>query len=292
MRDGGRHVGTFTTYMDRKETVRPLLIVDDDEDAHFLLKRALKKIGLKEVQTDSVQGGEEAIAYLKRCIAGEIPFPALVFLDINMPFVNGFEVLSWMREMQLLGCFAVVMLTSSDDPKDVSRAMTLGAHSYLTKPPPPDVLLAVTGPAIKLAAMTPKPIVPPMAVAAEARKIRVMTVDDSAFTRRMTRRILEDLGYAVVEAASGAEAIERCAKEPPDLVLLDLVMAGMGGMDVIARLRERRSNVRIIVVSADVQDATRNTAVRAGALGYITKPLNAEKISAVASAVLAAPPWT
>ena len=101
---------------------------------------------------------------------------------------------------------------------------------------------------------------------------KVLLVDDSALARRGTRRVLEEAGYTVVEAEDGLSALERFALEKPDIVLLDLVMKGMYGLDVLQKLREMDPVVRVIVVSADVQTSSHDLVRAAGAVGFINKP--------------------
>jgi len=102
---------------------------------------------------------------------------------------------------------------------------------------------------------------------------KVLLVDDSGLARRSTRRVLEEAGYDVVEAEDGLSALERFAVDKPDLVLLDLVMKGMYGLDVLAKLRELDPAARVIVVSADVQTSSRELVQAAGASGFINKPV-------------------
>ena len=85
---------------------------------------------------------------------------------------------------------------------------------------------------------------------------KVLLVDDSSLARRSTRRLLENAGYSVVEAEDGLSALERFAIDKPDVVLLDLVMKGMYGLDVLRKLRELDPAARVIVVSADVQTSS------------------------------------
>jgi len=101
---------------------------------------------------------------------------------------------------------------------------------------------------------------------------KVLLVDDSGLARRSTRRVLEQAGYTVVEAEDGLSALERFALEKPDLVLLDLVMTGMYGLDVLAKLREIDPAARVVVMSADIQTSSRDMVQSAGASGFINKP--------------------
>jgi two-component system chemotaxis response regulator CheY len=115
---------------------------------------------------------------------------------------------------------------------------------------------------------------------------KVLIVDDSAMSRRMVRRILEGSGYSVIEADEGVAALESYFLEKPDLVLLDLVMKGMYGLDVLAKLRELDPGARVVVASADVQSSTRAMAKDAGASFFINKPFVPEQVlSAVTKAL-------
>jgi two-component system, chemotaxis family, chemotaxis protein CheY len=104
----------------------------------------------------------------------------------------------------------------------------------------------------------------------------IMIVDDSNYTRRTHRRIVEADGHVVHEASTGLAAIEGYFVHRPDLVLLDLTMEDIGGLEVLAKLRELDSAVRVIVVSADVQRATAKLVADAGALRFLGKPVSAE----------------
>lgn len=115
---------------------------------------------------------------------------------------------------------------------------------------------------------------------------KVLLVDDSALARRSTRRILEGAGYAVVEAEDGISALERYFVEKPDAVVLDLVMKGMYGLDVLARLREMDAGARVIVLSADIQSSSRDLVHGGGAAGFLNKPVDGPQLLTLLAAVL------
>lgn len=103
---------------------------------------------------------------------------------------------------------------------------------------------------------------------------RILVVDDSSLARRRARSILEGGGYDVIEAEDGMAALERYFVEKPDVVMLDLVMKGMYGLDVLTKLREMDPRARVIVVSADVQTSSHELVAAAGAAGFLVKPLD------------------
>src|SRR4051812_37467049 len=117
---------------------RPLtiLLAEDDPDDADLIRAALEKTALFHA-LQHVRDGDAAISYLAG--AGEysnrevFPCPQVVLLDLKMPRKNGFEVLQWIRSNKSFSQLPVIVLTSSDEPKDIQRAYQLGATSYLTK---------------------------------------------------------------------------------------------------------------------------------------------------------------
>jgi two-component system chemotaxis response regulator CheY len=115
---------------------------------------------------------------------------------------------------------------------------------------------------------------------------KILIVDDSSLSRRTLRRILESAEYDVVEADDGMAALEVYFLEKPGLVLLDLVMKGMYGLDVLVKLREMDQQARVVVASADIQSSTRKMVDEAGALGFINKPFVPEQVIAAVEAAL------
>ena len=116
---------------------------------------------------------------------------------------------------------------------------------------------------------------------------KVLIVDDSALTRRSLRQILETAGYEVAEADNGLDALERYFLDKPDVVLLDLVMRGMYGLEVLQKIRELDPQARIVVVSADIQTSSQDLAGEAGATAFINKPFDRGEILSALDAALA-----
>jgi two-component system chemotaxis response regulator CheY len=117
-------------------------------------------------------------------------------------------------------------------------------------------------------------------------RTRILIVDDSSMSRRIVRGILESEGHDVAEAADGLAALERYSLEKPDLVVLDMVMGGMYGLDVLQKLREMDGQARIIVATADIQSSTREMAEQAGSLGFLTKPIRRGELLSVVNSAL------
>jgi len=121
-------------------------------------------------------------------------------------------------------------------------------------------------------------------------KGRILVVDDSALARRGTRRVLEGAGYSVAEAEDGIVALERYFVDKPDLVVLDLVMKGMYGLEVLAKLRELDPGARVIVLSADIQTSSRQMVNDAGAAAFLNKPVTPDDLLNAVNAALEGEP--
>jgi two-component system chemotaxis response regulator CheY len=117
-------------------------------------------------------------------------------------------------------------------------------------------------------------------------KRKVLLVDDSGLARRSLRAILEADEFEVVEAEDGMIALEKYFIEKPEVVMLDLVMKGMYGLDVLTKLRELDPAARVIVVSADVQSSSQQMVEAAGASGFIIKPVDRDRLLTVLRRVL------
>jgi CheY-like chemotaxis protein len=121
-----------------------ILLVEDNDDDVFLMKRALRAAGIKN-PLQVVEDGQAAINYL----AGQgdhadrtrSPLPAIVFLDLKLPYKSGHEVLAWIRNQPQFETLVVIVLTSSNERVDLDLAYKLGANSFVVKPPTATLLL-------------------------------------------------------------------------------------------------------------------------------------------------------
>lgn len=118
-------------------------------------------------------------------------------------------------------------------------------------------------------------------------KAKILVVDDSSMARRVVRKILEELGYEVEDVADGAQALERYVLHRHDAVILDLLMHGMYGGEVLQKFRELNPSLPVIIATADIQRTTREQVREAGAAAMVNKPITKEELAEVLGIVLA-----
>jgi two-component system chemotaxis response regulator CheY len=118
----------------------------------------------------------------------------------------------------------------------------------------------------------------------------ILVVDDSGYARRLLRQTLEPHGHTVLEAGSGMAGLEAYAIHAPDVVLLDLTMEDMGGLEVLTRVLELNPRARVIVVSADIQRSTGKQVAEAGAFRFLGKPADPDELLKAVAAALAEEP--
>jgi CheY-like chemotaxis protein len=125
---------------------RAILLVEDNEDDLFLMTRALRSARIINPVLVA-ETGQEAMDYLggagKFADRDSYPIPAAVFIDLKLPFVFGHEVLAWIRRQKEFESLVVIVLTSSNEASDLNRCYSLGANSYLVKPPTAEQLEAL-----------------------------------------------------------------------------------------------------------------------------------------------------
>ena len=199
-----------------------ILVIDDDEAARQIIMRYLTKEGFSAVAAKDGLEGLEKARQLR---------PSAITLDVSMPIMDGWTVLQELKKDEDLAQIPVIMLTMVDDH---SKGYALGAVDYLEKPVSSDRLIAALSQQIP------------------GLSGRILGVEDDANTRAMMKRTLEKEGWQVAEAENGREAMETVARDPPDLILLDLMMPELDGFDVVEKLQKHEDwrCIPVVVVTA------------------------------------------
>ena len=231
-----------------------ILIVDDSKTIRLMETRTLEKAGFK------VETAENGAVAIEKALATP---PDLILLDINMPEMDGWEVLRQIRVHPVLGDTLVVILSSNAQQADKRYAQSLGAHSYLAKPVKAEQIIEHLGTALRQRAEK-KPL--------EAR--RILIVDDSNLIRRRVTIALEKLGCELLEACDGKEACRLATQYRPDLILMDINMPEMDGLEATRRIRTEPTlqHTVVIAMTANGQRSDVAEAMAVGMNDYIVKP--------------------
>jgi signal transduction histidine kinase/CheY-like chemotaxis protein len=249
----------------------PALVVDDNETNRRILVEVFKSWGMEP--TPAVDG-PAALDALERAAASGRLF-ALVMLDLMMPGMDGFELAWHIREHPGWGDPVLVMLSSAARPGDAEKSREAGIARYLLKPFVPsellDALLALFG----LGPRTPEAGAPRLD-GPVALRLRILLAEDGEINRRVALGILTKQGHQVVTVPDGRQALEALAKEEFDVVLMDVHMPEMDGLEATRRLRERErqqgGHVPVIALTASAMKGDREVCLGAGMDGYIAKP--------------------
>jgi CheY-like chemotaxis protein len=242
-----------------------ILIVDDEEPNRDILSRRLSKDGY----TVSVaEGGKQALDMMR------IERYDLVLLDIMMPGVDGYQVLQRIKSEQVLHDIPVIMVTAVNDEPTVKRCLELGAIDHIGKPFELSFLKSRIWQAIKTLGRTRRP---GDEQPASSTAVTVLVIDDDELNRDLLIRRFNKAGHDVHVAASGAEALALLNKRRYDLILLDIMMPKMDGVEVLEKIRSRRAltDIPVVMISAINDTATMERCMQLGADEYIMKPYNA-----------------
>jgi CheY-like chemotaxis protein len=261
-----------------------VLIVDDNDVNRRILSEQVARWGMKPTAVD---GGRAGIDAMVAAVREQRPF-SLVLLDANMPDVDGFAVAEAIAATPALASATVMMLTSSGEYGDQARCAELGVAAYLTKPVYAADLLAamerVLGakPAAKTAAGVSTPSTGALAMAAGGTRVRVLLVEDNVVNQRVAAGLLTRRGHDVTIAQHGEEALALLATDRFDVVLMDLQMPVMSGIEATRAIRARESgsgeHIRIVAMTAHAMDGDRQRCLEAGMDGYLSKPINPPRL--------------
>ena len=264
-----------------------VLIVDDNPTNRRILEGMLKRWDMKAT---SVEDGEEALMQLSSAQNVGDPF-ALVLTDMHMPNMDGFSLIEQIRQRPELSAAIIMMLTSAGHRGDGARCQELGVAAYLLKPIRQSELREAI--ARVLGAPAQKGAIPlvtryslqdartPQAI------LSVLVAEDNAVNQLLATRLLEKRGHRVVVTTNGREALEALAKDRYDLVLMDVQMPEMDGLQATRSLREKEKEKRdgfhqpVIALTAHAMKGDQERCLAAGMDGYLTKPIPPQELDAI-----------
>jgi PAS domain S-box-containing protein len=256
----------------------PVLVVDDNETNRLILHEMLTNWRMRPTVATGAEGAMEA---LRRAAAAGEPF-ALVLLDAMMPSVDGFTLAGLIKQSPDLAGAVLLMLSSGGRPDDSARCRRLGIAIYLTKPVKQSELLdaILTARHEVIGEAEPHALggVPP----AGTRRLRVLLAEDNVVNQKLAVRLLERAGHTAAVVGTGRQAIEALAREPFDLVLMDVQMPEMGGFEATALIRRDEEatgrRMPIIAMTAHAMKGDRERCLAAGMDDYVAKPVRAQDL--------------
>jgi PAS domain S-box-containing protein len=258
----------------------PVLVVDDNATNRRILEEML---GAWHLRPTAVDGGRAALAELERAAAGGAPYP-LVLLDACMPELDGFGLAEEIRRRPHLAGAVLMMLSSAHRPEDTARGHNVKLAGRLTKPIKPSELLdGILRAVVVLSPATPPAAAPAPAVAPAAPGKRVLLAEDNPVNQHLATRLLEKQGHTVQVVETGTAAVRAVQEGGYDLVLMDVQMPEMGGLEATRAIRaweaeNGRGHVPIVAMTAHAMKGDREQCLAAGMDGYIAKPIRAQEL--------------
>ncbi|HLX41779.1 MAG TPA: response regulator [Bryobacteraceae bacterium] len=265
------------------------LIVDDNSTNRLILVQTLSKWGINVTAAES---GPAALAAFEDSIARGAPFH-LAILDVQMPSMDGFELAGRIRSLPESCVTAMIVLSSSGQQSDTVRCKELGIAGYLQKPVKRADLLNCIH--MALGAARDETLVPVIPQPQPETGRRILLAEDNTVNQRLALRLLERQGHSVVIVSNGRQAVDAVDSESFDVVLMDVQMPEMDGLQATALIREKErahgTRIPIIALTAHAMKGDRERCIAAGMDGYLSKPIQAEELyAAIPQAIIAAAP--
>jgi CheY-like chemotaxis protein len=255
-----------------------VLVVDDCALNRRILDEILARHGMLASTIDS---GPLALRLLRKAAAQSCPY-AVVLLDERMPEMDGFQVAAAIRADPDLDSAIVLMLSSVGLGAGVARCHELGVSAYLTKPIAPKDLLTAIEQSLGGWAPAPQAVAGRRWESGEHARLRVLLAEDNLINQRLAVRALEKHGHVVSVARDGVEALEILERETVDLVLMDVQMPRMGGLDATRMIREREKSgsrrLPIVALTAHALAKDKELCLDAGMDAYLAKPFQIQQL--------------
>jgi PAS domain S-box-containing protein len=259
-----------------------VLVVDDNASNRRILEEILLLWGMRPTLVDS---GQAALHSMERAQADGHAF-ALVLLDFQMPDMDGFQVAEEIKNRPGVAGTTVMMLSSVGQHGDAQRCRELGIAAYLTKPIRQSILLeAVLSILAGAGGVTHEGLVTRQSLREAQRPLRVLLAEDNRVNQLVASRMLEKRGHAVTIAGDGREALAELARAEFDIVLMDVQMPGMDGLEATGEIRrgegERGGHIPIVALTAHARAEDRGRCLAAGMDDFLTKPFSAADLFAM-----------
>jgi PAS domain S-box-containing protein len=261
----------------------PVLVVDDNATNRRILGEMLLNWRMRPLVVES---GRAALQALHQASVLGDPF-AMVLLDGHMPEMDGFMLAAEIQRSPIFDGLALLMLTSAGMPDDVARCRELGIRAYLTKPVKQSDLLDSILKHLGRPIAEPEPATLAAPTPA-ARPLRILLAEDNPVNQKLALALLQKHGHVVTVVPNGLEVLGAVGREGFDLVLMDVQMPELDGLEATARIRQQEKSkgghLPIIAMTAYAMKGDRERCLATGMDGYVAKPIQPEELySAIAA---------
>ena len=261
----------------------PALVVDDNSTNRKMLDELLSHWGMKPALAED---GNRGMEILERTNASGTPFP-LILLDRYMPDMDGFAFARQVKSNPRFKGAIIMMLTSGGQRGDALRCRDLQISAYLVKPIQQaellEAILTVLGQKVESPDHRP-PLVTRHSLREERRQLRILLAEDNSVNQMVAVRLLQKMGHTVTVVANGRDAVVTLNDQEFDLVLMDVQMPEMDGIEATHAIRKQEAvtqkHVPIIAMTAHAMKGDRERCLEAGMDGYIAKPIRPAELFA------------
>lgn len=243
-----------------------ILVIEDNEQNRILMRQILKHHSYEVLEAAD---GAAGLAMAKEHM------PDLILLDLQMPVMGGFAVIQEMRNTPELSQLKVMAVTSFAMKGDREKALKAGFNEYVTKPIDTRKFVEI------VKSMLPNEDLP-------LKQSVILCVDDEPANLKLLENILTPRGYEVVSAANGEDALLKIKSQAIDLVLLDLMMPKMDGLQVSRKIKENKKyqNIPIIMLTAYSGAESYIESLSGEVFAYLHKPFETEQLVKMVKAAL------
>jgi CheY-like chemotaxis protein/HPt (histidine-containing phosphotransfer) domain-containing protein len=257
-----------------------MLVVDDLEVNRAVIARSLEAEG---VATHAVASGALALQWLQEKGLADKPCD-LIVLDALMPDMDGFELAQRILSLPHCGGVPLVMLSSSGARNDAQRSREVGITAYLSKPVSRVELHLVLARVLHLNLDVPASFAEAGVSQDAPRALDLLLVEDNAINQKLAIALLERWGHRVTVAENGQVALDWVSKHTFDVILMDMMMPVMDGLEATRRIRALQTEaakVPIVAMTANAMESDRERCMQAGMDDYISKPIKAQELLAL-----------
>ena len=273
-----------------------VLVVDDNATNRRILEEVLTQWRMQPTAVASAQAALEAMEAAERA---KRPYP-LVLLDASMPVMDGFDLAAKIQQSPRLAGASIMMLSSGARPGDRARCFELGISAYLTKPVKQSDLMDTIVGVFASRGARKEPRAGALRERKGGRRLRVLVAEDNRVNQQVAVGMLERAGHEATVAENGREVLALLEKGTFDVVLMDVQMPELDGLETTAAIREREraagGHLPIVALTAHAMKGDAERCLAAGMDAYMAKPLQPRELADTIASVLppgvagAAPP--